>query len=217
MVTVTLVCRSSSRASSRAVITNAAKRFLQLIDLLFPPSSKFHKIFIRNNVKVSYSWTQNMGKIIKSRNMKLINLSNHHAQPCNCRKKEACRLQGKCRTENINCKCIVSTSGHPGKVYLGTAEGDFKKRYYNHISSFKNKTQMKKTTLAKYVWEQKQGHKKGISSNLCHLVLILQKAVCYAYTKCLKFWPTETKMSYWTKDQNLFLHVVILRSIYVQL
>ena len=151
MVTVTLVCRSSSRASSRAVIKNAAKRFLQLIDLLFPPSSKFHKIFIRNDVKVNYSCTQNMGKIIKSRNMKLINLSNHHAQPCNCRKKEACRLQGKCRTENINCKCIVSTSGHPGKIYLGTAEGDFKKIYYNHISSFKNKTQMKKTTLAKYV------------------------------------------------------------------
>ena len=68
-----------------------------------------------------------MGRIIKSRNMKLINLSIHHVQPCNCRKKEAYRFAGTCRTENIICKCIVSTSGHPGKVYLGTAEGDFKK------------------------------------------------------------------------------------------
>ena len=25
-------------------------------------------------------------------------------------------------------KCIALTSGHPGKVYLGTAEGDFKKK-----------------------------------------------------------------------------------------
>ena len=65
---------------------------------------------------------------------------------------------GECRTENILYKYIVSTSGHPDKVYLGTAEGDFKKRYYNHIISFKNETQMNKTTLTRYVWEQKQRH-----------------------------------------------------------
>ena len=54
----------------------------------------------------------------------MINSSNNHAQPCNCRKTEDC------------------------------LEGHSKKRYnYNHISSFKNKTQMNKTTLAKYVWE----------------------------------------------------------------
>ena len=51
---------------SRAVITNVAKKFLQLIDLHFPPSNKFHKIFNRNNVKVSYCCTQNVE-----------NLSNH--------------------------------------------------------------------------------------------------------------------------------------------
>ena len=39
---------------SRAVITNVAKKFLQLIDLHFKPLNKFHKIFNRNNVKVSY-------------------------------------------------------------------------------------------------------------------------------------------------------------------
>ena len=66
-----------------------------------------------------------------------------------------CPLEGKCRTENIIYKCIASASGHPDKVYLGTAEGDLKKRYYNHISSFKNEIQMNKTNLAKYVWEQK--------------------------------------------------------------
>ena len=99
-----------------------------------------------------------MGNIIKSHNKKLINSSNHLEQTCNCRKKEDCLLEGKCRTENIIYKCITSRSGHPDKVYLGTAEGDFKKRYYNHISSFKNETQMNKTTLAKYGWEQKQRH-----------------------------------------------------------
>ena len=68
-------------------------------------------------------------------------------------KKEDCPFEEKCRTENIIYKCIVSTSGH-----LGTAERDFSKRYYNRISSFKNKTQMNKTTLAKYLSELKQKH-----------------------------------------------------------
>ena len=86
---------------SRAVITNVAKKLLQLIDLHFSPLNKFHKIFNRNNVKVSYCCTQNVGNIIKSHNKKLINSSNHHEQPCNCRKKEDCPLEGKCRTKNI--------------------------------------------------------------------------------------------------------------------
>ena len=63
---------------SCAVITNVAKKFLQLIDLHFPPSNKFHNIFNRNNAKVSYCCcTQNVGNIIKSHNKKLINPSNH--------------------------------------------------------------------------------------------------------------------------------------------
>ena len=66
--------------NSRAVITNVAKKFLQLIDLRFAPLSKSHKIVNRNNVKVSYCCTQNVGNIIKSHNKKLINSSNHHEQ-----------------------------------------------------------------------------------------------------------------------------------------
>ena len=66
-----------------------------------------------------------MGNITKSQNKKLISSSNHHAQPCNCRKKEDCSLEGKFRTENIIYICTLSTSGLPDKVYLGTAEGDF--------------------------------------------------------------------------------------------
>ena len=143
---------------SHTIITNLAKKFLQLIHLQFPPLNKFHKIFNSNNVKVSYYCTQNVGNIIKSNNKKLIKSSNHHEQPCNCGEKDDCPLEGKCRTKNIIYKCIVSTSGHTDKVYLETAEGDSKKRYYNHISSFKNKTQMNKTTFAKYIWEQKQRH-----------------------------------------------------------
>ena len=64
----------------------------------------------------------------------------------------------KCSAENTIYEFIASKSGHRDKVYLGTGEGDLKKIYYNHISSFKNETQKNKTTLSKYVWEQKQRH-----------------------------------------------------------
>ena len=59
-------------------------------------------------------------------------------------------------------------------------------------------------------------HWNGISSSLYYLILILQKSACYVYMKILKFWHTQTKMGYWTKDPNLFLNVVILLSIYDQ-
>ena len=86
---------------TRAVITNVAKKFLRLIDLHFPPSNKFHKIFNGKNVTVSYCCTQNAGNIIKSHNKKLINSNNHHEQSSNCRKKEDCPLE---RRENAELK-----------------------------------------------------------------------------------------------------------------
>ena len=41
----------------------------------------------------------------------------------------------------------------PEKVHLATAEGDFKKRYYHHRKSFKNRLYESDTTLFKYIWE----------------------------------------------------------------
>ena len=70
-----------------------------------------------------------MGNIIKSHNKKLINSCNHYAHPCNYRKTEDCSLEGKCRTESAIYNYKVSTSGHADKAYLGTAEGNIKKRY----------------------------------------------------------------------------------------
>ena len=143
---------------SRNVSTNVAKKFLQLLDKHFPPSNSLHRIFNRNTVKVSYCCTQNLGNIIKSHNKKLISSNNQIILPCNCRKKEECPLEGKCRVNDVIYKCIVSATGFPNKVYLGTAEGEFKKRFYNHNSSFKNELKMSNTTLANPVWDLKLKH-----------------------------------------------------------
>ena len=88
-----------------------------------PPTS-FTKYLI--TLKMSYCCTQNVASIIRLHNKKLINASMKNILPCNCRTKHECPLDGKCRAENVVYKCVASVDGYPNKVYLGTAEGDFK-------------------------------------------------------------------------------------------
>ena len=45
---------------------------------------------------------------------------------------------------------------NPDKTYLGMAEFDFKKRFNNHINSFRHKRYSKDATLSKYIWETKK-------------------------------------------------------------
>ena len=81
-----------------------------------------HKIFNRNTVKVSYSCTPNVRSIIKSHNKKLTNLEKKQTKHCNCRKKQEYQLEGKCRSEDIIHKCVVTATVNPRKVYFGTAK-----------------------------------------------------------------------------------------------
>ena len=94
----------------QTVSTNVGTRFLNLLDKHFPPNNQLHKIFNRNTVKVSYSCTPNVGSIIKSHNKKLTNTESKQMKDCNCRKKEECPLEGKCRPDDIIYKCVVSYS-----------------------------------------------------------------------------------------------------------
>ena len=87
-----------------------------------------------------------MGSIIKSHNKKLNNAENKQTKHCNCRKRQECPLEGKSRSEDIIYKCVVTATGHPRKIYLGTAEGDFKQRYYNHTKSFRTRNYAKETS-----------------------------------------------------------------------
>ena len=59
-------------------------------------------------------------------------------------------MEGKCRSEHIIYKCVVTAIGHPQKVYSGTTEGDFKQQYYNHKKSFRNRKYANKTSLSKH-------------------------------------------------------------------
>ena len=111
-------------------------------------------------MKVSYCCTENISSIIKSHNRKVLNEKLPPKLPCNCRNKEACPLDGNCQVRDVIYKCVASTSMNPDKTYFGTAEGDFKQRYYNHTKSFKYKKNSNDTTLAKYVWDIKEKYKE---------------------------------------------------------
>ena len=59
-------------------------------------------------------------------------------------------IGGKVQTCWYNLEMYGSTTAFLNKVYLGTAQGEFKKRFCNFNKSFKNKSMRNYNTLAKY-------------------------------------------------------------------
>ena len=141
---------------SQNVQTNVAKSFLHLIDEHFPKSSKLHKIFNRNNLKVSESCTTNMANIIKSHNQKILTESNGVGREtkCNCRNKDLCPLDGACLTSSVIYEATVTTTGNTN-TYIGMTEHEFKIRYNNHKLSFRDRKHSHATVLSKHIWDLK--------------------------------------------------------------
>ena len=75
------------------VKTNVGKLFMRLIDKHFPSHHKFHKLFNRNNVKLSYSCMSNMKKVIQKHNSKIMeDPIPTNNKTCSCRQKSNCPL-----------------------------------------------------------------------------------------------------------------------------
>ena len=89
------------------VKTYVRKLFLKLLDRHFLRAHKFHKIFNRNTVKISYCCMKNMGSII-SPHIKQVLQPRNKNYGCNCRKKENCPLDKKCLTSNIVYEAQIS-------------------------------------------------------------------------------------------------------------
>ena len=149
-----------------ATSTNIGKQFLALLDKHFPPHSKYHKLFNRNTVKISYSCSPSMSAIISSHNKSL--LSKQHNQPeppkCNCRNHCPMDGNGDCRTANVVYKATVTPDGTPApKEYIGISATEFKLRYANHKQSFNNISKRDATSLSQFIWDLKE---KNISYNI---------------------------------------------------
>ena len=157
---------------SMNVKTNIGKVFFKLLKKHFPKTNKLHKIFNRNNVKISYSCTRNMGSIISSHNKSILNKSNEPSFSCNCRVKADCPVENKCLTPNVIYQAEVTNNMNDEKMfYIGLTSNTFKERCTNHKTSFKHKKCEKETELSKYIWKLKDLNQ--VPSN----GLILRKSV----------------------------------------
>ena len=71
---------------------NVSKLFMRMIDKHFPHHHKFHKLFNRNNVKLSYSCMSSMKNVIQTHNSKIM----EHPKPTNNKTCSCCWLQSDC-------------------------------------------------------------------------------------------------------------------------
>ena len=69
---------------------------LHLLDKHFGTNYKYHQIFNRNNVKISYSYIDNIKNIISSHNKEITNFYKEiNGKTCNCMNKSNCPLDNK--------------------------------------------------------------------------------------------------------------------------
>ena len=73
------------------------RTFLHLLDKHSGRNHKCHKIFNRNNVKISYSCIDNIKNVISSHKKEITNFYNEiNGKTCSCRNKNNCLLDNKC-------------------------------------------------------------------------------------------------------------------------
>ena len=76
---------------------------------------------------------------------------------CSCRQKSDCPLNQKCLSECLVYNAVVNTSRT--KNYFAICEKNFKERYNNPTSSFKNKSRQKSKEVSSCIWELKENRK----------------------------------------------------------
>ena len=141
---------------SLSVKSNIARDFLKLLDKSFPPGHPLRKLFNRNTVKVSYSCTPNMEKIITSRNSKILSPPPPEKRSCSCPKNKPCPLDGKCLLENVIYEATVTQDDQTKNCYTGLCSTEFKKRLGIHKHSFVSEDNQ--TSLSKFIWKLKEKH-----------------------------------------------------------
>ena len=148
---------------SKNVATKIGRYFLNLLDKHFPQDHKFHKIFNRNNIKVSYSCMPNIKSAINSHNRKILHSPvNNQSRTCNCINKANCPLQEKCLSENTLYQADISSENFQTKIYYGISETKFKTRYSNHKKSFNHEKHKNDTQLSNELWKIKASKEEPV-------------------------------------------------------
>ena len=137
------------------VKTNIGKEFLKLIDECFPPGHPLQKILNRRTVKISYSTTPNIEKIISGQNSKKLTEKETQTRTCNCTKNKTCPLNGECLKNNLVYHAKVTTSDQKSNSYIGMTSTEFKDRLATHKHTFKYINSNGQTALSKHIHDLK--------------------------------------------------------------
>ena len=167
-----------------------------LLSKYFPQGSKYHHVFNKNTVKVSYCCLPNMDTIIKGMNKKVLSNTEpkngkERSESKNCNTQgvceKGCRAKGKCETSSVVYKATVHVNDktYYKKVYVGMTEGKLKNRISKHYSDFKYISRKNSTSFTTFIWklqnenktfqiewdilEQSIPYKKG--DRFCHLCI----------------------------------------------
>ena len=147
---------------SSNVKSNIGAQFLRIISECFPRGHVLHKVFNRNNVKVSYRTMDNVRKIVSRHSNKIMNNQNPPQPPPPCR----CRVlsplcPNQCKNKDVIYMCRVAPPNNQDvETYTGLTSQTFKKRWDQHMSDCRKG---EGTTLASHIGELKA---KGIDVDL---------------------------------------------------
>lgn len=173
---------------SKNVSNNIGKRFLSLVDKCFPEGHNLRPIFNRNTIKISYSCMSNIKQIIDCQNKHNQMTDNNNTpecentKTCNCRKKDTCPLSGNCLQSAVIYQAKVTRKDNDThETYVGLTENDFKTRYRNHTSSFRNASSRNSTELSKHIWQLKD---KNIDHKITWRILARARPYSNASKRC---------------------------------
>jgi len=94
------------------VATNVDKEFLRIAREKFPHNHALSKIFNNKTLKVSYSYMKNVQSVINQHNKKLLHQQENANNPCNCRNKNLCPLNGDCRSISLIYQATITSNNH---------------------------------------------------------------------------------------------------------
>ena len=131
---------------------------MQLIKKDFPKEYKFHKIFNRNTLKLSYSCMPNSKTKINAHNREILpDTPSKNAKHCNCQQKENCPMSHACLKESLVYYANINSNdqNYKPKLYKGSCETSFKKHCSSHKKLFNLSLYKHDTKLSTEYWNVK--------------------------------------------------------------
>ena len=95
---------------SKDVSNKIGKYFLLLFQKHFPNSHKYHKVFNKNNLEISYSCMANSKSIISIHNKEVITERKTQTVNCNCTNNPDFRLYNQMQISNIMYKSKITSN-----------------------------------------------------------------------------------------------------------